>query len=104
MSFRFPDEPSKWVAACEVLASLQHLEELQITIALWCPMASDRHANEPGSVVAVLEPLMVVRAAKFTVILTESVTEEIRERLGSMPFRLLQREKPGRGYFSKDDD
>lgn len=99
-----PDDAAKWLAACEVLASLDSLHSLQIIIAFWPVNQKRRDRNHDDSVEVVLLPLKLVRAATFTVTITEPVTEEVTRRLGAIPYQLFQRERPGIGWFSVATD
>lgn len=99
-----PDDASKWLGACEVLASLTSLHSLHITIAIWPVDISQRDRNNDESVQVVLEPLKLARAAVFSVTLTEEVTDEVKRRLGAVPFQIIRRERPGIGAYTGAED
>ncbi|KXS99433.1 hypothetical protein AC578_8141 [Pseudocercospora eumusae] len=101
-----PDEPVHWRAACQALACLDHLQDLDITLALWpiSPTTGDYSVSN-DAVVAVLEPLKAVHAVRFSVTLTNDFTDSARERLGALPFSVHRRERRGIGfYFYESDD
>ena len=99
-----PDDATAWVAACEVLSSMESLERLQITIALWSPNPCRRNGNDNDSMMAVLTPLCSIRASVFTVVITEPLTDEVRNSLGEVPFQITQRSRPGIGFYSSASD
>lgn len=72
-----------WLEACDVLASFEQLQRLNIAIATR-PLR-DRVVSE-GSVVAVLEPLRAVRAANFTVLWVGLLEAAAKERSQSFSF------------------
>lgn len=94
----------RWRAACEVLATMEHLEDLEITIAVWSRTPTRRGATDDNSVVVVLEPLKSVRATRFEVVLTERLTDGARKRLGSTPFVVTKRSRPGIGFYTGEED
>lgn len=99
-----PDDGQKWAAACQVLGSLHALEDLHITIAIWSRVPSLRLEIDEDSVIRLLEPLKTVRALRFSVTLSTSLTESMRERLGALPFQVLRRERPGIGFYNDPSD
>lgn len=92
--WRPPDNRCQWAAACGVLTSLQHLQYARITVLLLCQTEQHRHEDSNAPLLCkILEPLSGVRATVFTVEIAE-LLEEMRERLGDTPFRLVEREAP----------
>ena len=91
----FPDNRRQWPAACEVLASLRHLQYARISILSWCQLERHSHSADAALLEEILQPLKSVHAVDFIVEITEP-PETIRKRLGATPFRLMQREKPVR--------
>jgi hypothetical protein len=89
----FPDDRWKWPAACEVLASLKHLQYAHISIFLMCLRQGhrQRHATDTELLCEILQPLKSVCASNFTVEVACPL-ERVRERVGQTPFRLLERE------------
>lgn len=92
--WNLPDKRGQWAAACEVLASMQHLQSLRISIIIWCRLARHGHSTDAYATLLweILQPLKAVHASEFTVEITEPL-ETMRERLGDTPFRLSAREK-----------
>lgn len=98
--WKLPDDRRQWAAACEVLASLRHLQYVRATIIMMCQRERHRH-NEAfvRDVVQaklwpeILQPLKAVHASEFTVEVTEPL-DTVRERLGPTPFRLVERDLP----------
>lgn len=91
--WELPDDRRKWPAACEVLASLQHLQYARITIFMLCQLDRHRHATDHELLYEILQPLKAVHASDFTVEVAMPL-ETVRERLGTTPFRLLECEYP----------
>ena len=91
--WEIPDDRRQWPAACEVLASLQHLQYARITIFMMCQLERHRHTTKTELLYEILQPLKAVYAAEFTVEIAMPL-ERVRERLGTTPFRLLEREYP----------
>jgi hypothetical protein len=85
-----PDDHSQWLAACQTLATLKSLDTLNITIAIWCSNTARRKPIDTESLLTVLEPLKLARATRFDVILTEEVPEDVRNKLGLIPYTLAQ--------------
>ncbi|KAF2722594.1 hypothetical protein K431DRAFT_41689 [Polychaeton citri CBS 116435] len=85
--WEIPDDRRQWPAACKVLASLQYLQYAHITIFL----ISHRHATDTELLYETLHPLKAVHASEFTVEVAMPL-ETVRERLGTTPFRLVERE------------
>lgn len=100
---RPPEKWSRWPVACRVLASLEHLEELIITIAIWDKEASEG-IMEDDSIIALMKPLKAVRARKFEVITTQALAERVEELLGPTPFRVSKRKRSGIGYINRPED
>ena len=78
---------------------MNHLKTLDITLAIWSQIASDREIVDNETVVALLQPLKAVRAVKFTVTLAQEVDNDLRTELGCTPYLLFQRSRPGIGYY-----
>lgn len=91
--WKLPDDRRQWPAACEVLASLQHLQYVWITVIPMCQLARHRHPVDVALLNEILQPLKAVHAAEFTVEISEPL-ELVRERLGTTPFHLVERKKP----------
>ena len=91
--WQFPDDRRKWPAACKVLASLQQLQYARVTIVITCQPNRHGHPTDPTILYEILEPLKAVRAREFVVEVTE-LLETMRERLGTIPFQLVEREPP----------
>lgn len=104
VSRHVPDDPSQWPTACDLLASMKTLEELHITLAIW-PQNLEQVADvDADSIQALLRPLGKVQAARLEVVLTTNVPDEVIARLGTQPFCLTKREKPGIGLYTTVDD
>lgn len=99
-----PDNSTKWLAACEVLAAFHHPETLDITLAVWSQIPSDRERADDETITTLLQPLQAVRAMDFSVTLAQTVPDELRAKLGSTPYRLIQRHRPGIGYYPDSSD
>lgn len=96
--YRTPDSTTDWLEACRILASLEHLTSLEVTIAIWPP---DRRQGSPvrdEEVLALVRPLTEVRAVHFLVVLTTSITVGISSEFTDAPFKILQRERRGIGF------
>ena len=91
--WQFPDDRRKWPAACKVLASLQQLQYALITIVITCQTDRHGHPTDPTNLYEILKPLKAVRAREFVVEICE-LLETMRERLGTTPFDLVEREPP----------
>lgn len=78
-----------------VLATMQRLESLRILVALRCPQALHPHPTDGRFLCTILQPLKDVHAKDYQVVVTEPL-EEVQKRLGSTPFRLLERSIPVR--------
>jgi hypothetical protein len=91
--WEIPDDRRQWPAACEVLASLHHLQYARITIFLMCQLERHRHPTKTELLYEILQPLKAVYASEFIVEVAMPL-ETARERLGTTPFRLLEREYP----------
>lgn len=91
--WEIPDDIRQWAAACEVLASLQHLQHIHITIFMMCQLERHRHPLKTELLCELLEPLKAVCASEFIVEVAMPLVA-VRERLASTPFRLLEREYP----------
>lgn len=94
--WRLPDDHCQWPAACEVLASLPRLQYVLVTLVLECRKSPYcRDGSHPPLWYEILEPLKDVHASEFRVEIPE-LLQEMRERLGETPFRLVEREAPVR--------
>ena len=91
--WNIPDDSRQWPAACEVLASLQHLQYARVAIFSMCQLERHRHATKTELLYEILRPLKAVYASEFTVEVAMPL-QTVRERLGTTPFRLLEREYP----------
>ena len=91
--WNLPDDRRQWPAACEVLASLRHLQQLRINIVIMCRIERHRHPPDQAFFPEILEPLKAVHASDFTVEVSEPVSL-LQEQLGATPFLLLEREPP----------
>ena len=92
--WELPDDKRKWPAACDVLASMQHLQSLRVTIILSCQFEQHRHSQPNTELLYdLLQPLNALHASDFTVEIAQHF-EVMRERLETAPFRLVEREKP----------
>lgn len=91
--WKFPDDRRKWPAACAVLASLQQLQYLRVTVVITCQPDRHGHPTNPRILYEILESLKAVSACEFVVEVTE-LLESIRESLGTTPFRMVEREPP----------
>ena len=81
-----PDDASKWPKACSVLASMNNLERLHITVAL--PARRDGvYGNNSfdDSLIFILESLKPIRARRFVLNITAHVPDYVLERVGSLP-------------------
>ncbi|SMR45606.1 unnamed protein product [Zymoseptoria tritici ST99CH_1E4] len=99
-----PDDHAQWPAACQVFATIATLESLEVIVALWSPIPSQRQPADVESLLAVLTPLKLARASNYTVALTEPVPAEVRAQLGVLPYKLTQRVRPGIGFYSRKSD
>lgn len=99
-SYRYqtPDCPTDWLEACRILASLEHLTSLEVTIAIWPPDRRQGSSVRDEEVIALVRPLTEVRAVNFLVLLTTSITVGISSEFTDAPFKILQRERPGIGF------
>lgn len=91
--WEIPDDTRQWTAACEVLASLQHLQRAHITIFMMCQLERHRHPLETELLYELLEPLKAVSASEFVVEVAMPL-DTVRERLAQTPYQLLEREAP----------
>jgi hypothetical protein len=75
-----------------VLTSLDRLGYLCVTIELMCRIEPKprRHPVKAELLLEVLLPLKAVRARSFAVVIPEGI-DSVRERLGEVPFRLVER-------------
>ena len=103
-TYRPPENFALWTSACEIFASLGHLQTFEVEIALWCVVPTNRLPNDEDSIYAILEPLRQVHALKFSVVLTEAFPIAVQVRLGQIPFSVSQRERPGVGFLSSCTD
>lgn len=88
--WEIPDDIRQWTAACEVLASLQHLRDAYITIFMMCQLERHRHPLDAELLCKLLEPLKAVRAFQ-TVMEVAMPLDTVRDRLALMPYQLLER-------------
>ena len=91
--WELPDDKRQWPAACEFLASLQHLQYARISIFLMCQLERHNHPSNTELLNEILQPLKAVHASEFTVEVAVPL-ETVRELLGATPFRLDERESP----------
>lgn len=85
-----PDDSRLWEEACQVLASLNNLRYLRITIEMMCRLEQHKHPVDASLLLEILLPLKAVSATSFTVEIPEGISS-VRERLGEVPFRLIKR-------------
>lgn len=83
---------------------MEHLERLEINIAIWSRTPTQRGGADDDSLVVLLEPLKAIHATTFLVVLTEHLTREVLGRLGPIPFAVSKRERSGIGYYTGEDD
>lgn len=91
-NYELREKLNDWRKACDVLASMQRLEYLHITVQFdpYCPSHGEPRAY-PNDYVDVLQPLVDLRAETFTVVLTPPCPESARERMPAvLPFRILR--------------
>jgi hypothetical protein len=90
--WELPDDRCLWQEACQVLTSLDRLGYLCVTIELMCRIEPKprRHPVKAELLLEVLLPLKAVRARSFAVVIPEGI-DSVRERLGEVPFRLVER-------------
>ena len=88
--WQLPDEYPLWEEACQVLASLDHLSYLRITIERMCLLEQHGHPVDASVLLKALRPLKSVSVRDFTVEIPEDTGFE-REELGEVPFRLIER-------------
>lgn len=106
-----PDDLNKWSRACEILSSFRHLQRLHISLLRWHFYSAGQQApsedHEPlddEAILFLLTPLKSVHAADFQVRLRSFVCEDVKKRLGSMPFDLLHPDAPVLDSEGWDDD
>lgn len=87
-------EPS-WPAACQVLASMNNLEDVQVSIEFRI-FGIGPGWSEDELILFTLRPLRLVRARHFSVMLDESLVDRIQNLLMPLkqPFKLVPRERP----------
>lgn len=73
-----------------MLASLDHLSYLRITIERMCLLEQHGHPVDASVLLKALRPLKSVSVRDFTVEIPEDTGFE-REELGEVPFRLIER-------------
>jgi hypothetical protein len=73
-----------------VLASFDRLGYLCVTTEMMCRLESHGHPVDAELLIEVLLPLKGVRARSFVVEIPEGI-DSVRERLGEVPFRLVER-------------
>lgn len=71
---------------------------------MWPRNIENSDEIDDDSLVVVLRPLMALRVPDFEVALTTTVSEEVKARLGVLPFRLIRRQTTGLGFYTTDDD
>jgi hypothetical protein len=91
--WELPDDRRLWPEACAVLASINHLGHLRITIEAMCRLGQHGHPVHPVDASLMLEillPLKAVSARDFVVEIPQGVDSVLREELGEVPFRLIE--------------
>jgi len=88
--WQISDNIGQWPGAYKVFACLDHLEFVRVVIALRCPLAVHSHPTDGTLVLSILQHLRAIRALDFEVMVAEPL-EDVRQRLGPTPFRLLER-------------
>ncbi|OQO11034.1 hypothetical protein B0A48_05289 [Cryoendolithus antarcticus] len=96
---RYPEPEIMWVTMCEILASLQNLQDLRVAIAFYSSVPA--HHGELATTVnldtllGVLEPLKLAKAKRYEVKITSVVSDQLRRQLGPTPFELREHEIEG---------
>lgn len=88
--WELPDDRCLWEEACQVLASFNHLEYLRVAIEMMCRLEQHKHPVDASLLLEILLPLKAVRAKIFAVEIPEG-TSSVRESLGEVPFRVIER-------------
>jgi hypothetical protein len=89
--WELPDDHRLWEEACRVLASLNRLGYLCVTIEMMCRLTSFySHHVDPELLLEILLPLKGVSAKSFAVQIPEGFIDSVREKLGEVPFRLIE--------------
>jgi hypothetical protein len=94
--WELPDDRRLWPEACRVLASINHLGHLRITIETMCRLEQHRHPLDASPnqrsiplMLEILLPLRAVSARDFVVEIPQGI-DSLREELGEVPFRLVE--------------
>jgi hypothetical protein len=88
--WELPDDRRLWPEACQVLASINHLGYLRITIEMTCRLEQHRHPVDASLMLEILLPLKAVSARDFVVEIPQGIDSVLREELGEVPFRLIE--------------
>ncbi|EKG15480.1 hypothetical protein MPH_07292 [Macrophomina phaseolina MS6] len=99
-----PDYIAHWPEACHALASMRGLKDLHITLAIWPRIPGKMDTIDDDSVYFLLDPLKIISAEKFNVVITVNLSDAVKARLGSVPFVLSKRVKHGIGFYTVHAD